>query len=37
MNPVKDPGESPGQEAWGNYESMGGFCICVFLCLCVYL
>ena len=40
-----DPIQSPGQEAWGDYEPLGGLCIYVFLCLfmcvhiwlCVYL
>ena len=30
-----DPVQSPGQEAWGDYEPMGDLCIYVFLCLCV--
>ena len=31
-----DPVWSPGQEAWGDYEPVGGLCIYVFLCFCVY-
>ena len=31
-----DPVQSPGQEAWSDYEPMGDLCIFVFMCLCVY-
>ena len=36
---MMDPVQSPGQEAWGDYEPMGGLCIYVFLCLfmCVFV
>ena len=33
----QDPGQRPGQQLWGNYETMGGVCSCVHVCmhLCV--
>jgi len=37
LDPVMDPVQSPGQEAWSDYEPMGDLCIFVFLCLCVFI
>ena len=34
---MMDPVQSPGQEAWSDYEPMGDLCIFVFLCLCVFI
>ena len=37
----QDPGQRPPQEARGNYEPMGGVCICVFMgltaCMCLFM
>ena len=39
----EDPGQSPGQEAWGDYELMYMscvsmcLCVCICVCICLYL